>query len=159
MDNYSLIKRLAMEREMEEDKVIELFSSVIQEFYQQKNDPRAELNLHFDPDQKKIFPYRVYKIVEEVNDPAKEISSQDEIIQKKKGKIQDGNLLVSIDLKELIDYQEFLKKIRSLLNQVQKEKWSKELLPYQGKIIEGEIREIHDDYCLVNLLGGKAVGY
>jgi len=32
-------------------------------------------------------------------------------------------------------------------------------MPFQGKIIEGIIQEAYHNYCLVDLLNGKGLGY
>lgn len=174
---YQLIKDLAEREKLEESQVVELFISAIQEIYRQKTNDQKELRVIFDTNEKQFLAYQVYQIVEKVNDPNKEISTESELLQNKQAQVQENCLLLPLDLIKITSYEEILRQFRSSLQKSQQKKWYEEFLPLQGKIVEGVVRKVvitekkrsvywdkseevvQEDYCLVNLAGGKGIGY
>jgi len=121
-NTYQLIKNLAEREKIEESQVIELFISAIQEIYQQKATEPKALRVIFDSEKKQFLAYQVYRIVEEVNDPQLEITTENELLQNKKAKIQDNCLLLPLDLKKIVNYEEILRQFRLSLQKSQQEK-------------------------------------
>src|SRR5437588_46959 len=158
-NTYQLIKNLAEREKIEESQVIELFISAIQDIYQQKTTEPKVLRVIFDAEEKQFLAYQVYRIVEEVKDPNQEITAENELLQNKKAQVQEDCLLLPLDLKKIANYEEILRQFRLSLQKSQQGKWYKEFLPLQGKIVEGIVLEVYSHYCLVNLLGGKGIGY
>ncbi|KLL04044.1 MAG: transcription elongation factor NusA [Mycoplasmataceae bacterium CE_OT135] len=156
---YQLIKNLADREKIEEDQVIELFISAIQEIHRQKATDSKELRVIFASKEKQFLAYQVYRIVEKINDPSQEITAENELLQNKKAQIQENCLLLPLNLKKIATYEEILRQFRLSLQKSQQKKWYEEFLPLQGKIVEGTIREVYSHYCLVNLLGRKGIGY
>ncbi|KLL03897.1 MAG: transcription elongation factor NusA [Mycoplasmataceae bacterium CE_OT135] len=156
---YQLIKNLAEREKIEEDQVIELFISAIQEIHRQKATDPKELRVIFDSKGKQFLAYQVYRIVEKINDHSQEITAENELLQNKKAQIQKDCLLLPLNLKKIANYEEILWQFRLSLQKSQQKKWYEEFLPLQGKIVEGTIREVYPRHCLVNLLGGKGIGY
>ncbi|RHZ37195.1 NusA N-terminal domain-containing protein [endosymbiont GvMRE of Glomus versiforme] len=155
---YQLIKSLAEREKIAESQVIELFIYAIQETYRQKaNDPK-ELRVTFDEKEKQFLAYQVYRIVEKINDPSQEITSENELFQEKKAQIQEDCLLLPLDLKKITTYEEILPQFRLSLQKSQQKRWYEEFLPLQGKILEGIVQEVYPHYCLVSLLEGKGIG-
>jgi|SRR6185436_8666870 len=121
-NTYQLIKNLAEREKIEEGQVIELFISAIQEIYQQKETESKALRVIFDSKKKQFLAYQVYRIVEEVNDPNQEITAENELLQNKKTKTQDNCLLLPLDLKKIVNYEEILRQFRLSLQKSQQGK-------------------------------------
>ena len=107
-NTYQLIKNLAEREKITEKEVIEILSLAIQDVYQQKNFPSGELQVIFDPEKEQFMAYQVYRVVEKVNDPTKEITTEDKLFQSKKNLFQEGHLLRPLNLKKTTDYKEIL---------------------------------------------------
>jgi len=121
-NTYQLIKNLAEREKIEEGQVIELFISAIQEIYQQKETEPKALRVIFDSKKKQFLAYQVYRIVEEVNDPNQEITAENELLQNKKTKTQDNCLLLPLNLKKIVNYEEILRQFRLSLQKSQQGK-------------------------------------
>jgi hypothetical protein len=117
-----LIKDLAEREKLEESQVVELFISAIQEIYRQKTNDQKELRVIFDTNEKQFLAYQVHQIVEKVNDPNKEISTESELLQNKKAQVQENCLFLPLDLIKITSYEEILRQFRSSLQKSQQKK-------------------------------------
>lgn len=147
------------QKKFAESKIIEIFISTVKKVWQQKQGNSGELKMHFDPLKKQFIAHQVYQIVEQVRNPNKEIALNDELFQNKQVQIQENYLLLPVSLKEIINCKEVLPSFREALQRHYQTEWYQTFLPWQGKVVEGVIQEIHPQYCLVDLLDQKKIGY
>ena len=160
MDNqtYRLIKDLAKKEEIEEEEVVQLFITSVEKACQEA-DSSKKIEVVFDWEKKKFVAYQVYQIREKVSDPENEISQESPLIENQKNQVKGNCLFCPISLKKLVNYPNILQEFRFSLKKNQQKKSYQEFLPWQGKIVEGKIQEIHSHYCLVNLLNSSAIAY
>jgi len=151
---YQLIKNLAEREEITEKEVIDMLILAIQDIYNQKNFTTSEeLQIIFDLKKKQFMTYRVIKHPKDLE--KEEPSAKNS----KKDLFQEESLLQPLNLKEIGNYEEILQHFCLFLQKSRQKKLTEELLPLQGKIVEGTIQGIYNSYCLVGLLSGKALGY
>jgi hypothetical protein len=103
------------QKDFAESKVIEIFISTIQKVWQQKENNSGELKIHFNPLKNQFIAYQVYQIVEQINNPSKEVTLNDKLFQNKQAQIQKNCLLLPVNLKEIINYKEILPSFRESL--------------------------------------------
>ncbi|WNE41158.1 MAG: Transcription termination/antitermination protein NusA [Mycoplasmataceae bacterium] len=90
------IKQLAEREGVQEEKIKEIIIDSIRKSYCQGENSKAELHFEFGSG---LSVFRCYKIVETVANPEKEITKDSELL--KKGQVNNGNLLISLDIKNL----------------------------------------------------------
>jgi transcription termination/antitermination protein NusA len=154
---YQLIKNLAEREGITEKEIIDMLSLVVQDIYRQKKPTSGELKVTFDPEKKQFMAYHACHDVRKIKNPTEEFSTK----SSKKNFFQDQehSQLQPLNLKEVTNYEEILKHLYLSLQRSRQKKLKEELMPLQGKIIEGTVQEVYHNYCLVNLPGGKGLGY
>lgn len=95
-NTQQFIKQLAEREGISEEKIKEIITDSFRTSYCQGENAGAELYFEFDSG---LSVYRLYKIVEKINDPEKEINQDNKLL--KEGQVRDDNLLLPIDIKNL----------------------------------------------------------
>jgi hypothetical protein len=93
-NTQQFIKQLAEREGVSEEKIKEIIIGSFRVSYCQGENTNAELHFEFDSG---LSVHRLYKIVETVNEPEKEITKDNKLL--KEGQIRNGNLLLPIDIK------------------------------------------------------------
>jgi transcription termination/antitermination protein NusA len=145
------------QKKIPKSKITELFISTVQKVWEHNS--YGELKVYFDPLKNQLGAYQIYQIVEQVRDPSREITSSDKLLQNKQAQIQKNCLLLPVNLKEIINCKKILPSFRENLQKYYQTELYQTFLPWQGKVVEGVVREVHSQHCLVDLLGQKKIGY
>jgi len=95
-NTQQFIKQLAEREGVSEEKIKEIIIESFRASYCQGENTGAELYFEFDSG---LSVYRLYKIVETINEPEKEITKNNKLI--KEGKIKNNNFLLPLDIKNL----------------------------------------------------------
>ena len=95
-NTQQFIKQLAEREGVSEEKIKEIIIDSFCKSYCQGENAEAELHFEFDSG---LSVYRLYKIVETINDPKKEITEDNKLL--KEGQVKDNNLLLPLDTKNL----------------------------------------------------------
>src|SRR6185437_8333850 len=98
-NTYQLIKNLAEREKIAEKEIIEILSLAIQDAYHQKKCDSRELQVIFDSEKNQFLAYQV---VDQTDDPSKKL------VQSKNNLLQKRCLLRPLNLKKIINYEEFL---------------------------------------------------
>lgn len=155
---YELISQLAKREETDSERIIAIISKSFEDAYGEGQDTTGEIKIIFDAKEKEFAASNVYKVVQEVTDPKREILATDERISKDT-EIIDGHVTIDIDLKNLpksVGYN-IRQNIQKFISDLRKEKQYQNFLPMKGEIVSGHIQSVHDNFCIVNL--GKGLGY
>jgi len=88
------IKQLAAREGVSEEKIKKIIIDSLSKSYCQEENIGAELHFEFDSG---LLVYRLYKIVETINDSAKEITKDNKLL--KEGQIKGDNFLLPLDIK------------------------------------------------------------
>ena len=151
---YQFIKSLAEREGVSEDRIKEIIVKAFRRSYCKEENARAELNFEFNDG---LLVYRLYQIVEQVNDPEKEISKNDKLL--KKGKIKGNQLFLSLDVKNfsISLSNEIRKQLLEDLGEIGQGRQFKLFKPLQGQLVRGVIQGTQENYYLVKL--EKGVGH
>ena len=95
-NTQQFIKQLAEREGVSEEKIKKIIIDSFQASYCQGESTGVELHFEFDSG---LSVYRLYKIVETVNEPEKEITKDNKLI--KEGQIKSKNFLLPLDIKNL----------------------------------------------------------
>ncbi|CAH1755670.1 6744_t:CDS:2 [Entrophospora sp. SA101] len=95
-NTQQFIKQLAEREGVSEEKIKEIIIDSFGKSYCRGENTGAELHFEFDSG---LSVYRLYKIVETITDPEKEITKDNKLL--KEGKIKDNNFLLPLDIKNL----------------------------------------------------------
>ena len=96
-NTHQFIKRLADREGVPAQRIEEIIIESFRKSYCQGENTRAELHFKFGSG---LSVYRLYKIVEKVDDLEKEIARDNELLLKK-GQVKDGSFLLPLDIKNL----------------------------------------------------------
>jgi hypothetical protein len=150
------IENLAKETKVPIENIQKIIIDSFRSSYCQNENKEAELHFEFN---KNLEIYRLYKIVEKVNDPQKEVIFNDELI-KKAGKKENNIFFCPIETQKLSFFlsKEIQKNLEKYLKDIRQKKEIQEYIALQGSLISGKIQSIEKDYCLINL-GKSCHGY
>ena len=95
-NTQQFIKQLAEREGVSEEKIKEIIIESFRTSYCQGENTGAELYFEFDSG---LSVYRLYKIVENISDPEKEITKDNKLL--KEGQIKGDNFLLPLDIKNL----------------------------------------------------------
>ena len=95
-NTQQFIKQLAEREGVSEEKIKEIIIESFRYSYCQGENVGAELRFEFASG---LSVYRLYKIVESVNEPEREITKDNKLI--KEGEIKGNNFLLPLDIKNL----------------------------------------------------------
>ena len=154
-NTQQFIKQLAEREGVSEEKIKEIIIESFRISYCQGENAGAQLHFEFDSG---LSIYRLYKIVENINEPEKEITKNNKLT--KEGKIKNNTFFLPLDIKNLSLplNQEIKKRLRKDVEEISWERQYKLYKPQQGEIIKGSIKSIQGKkYYSVDL--GKGTGY
>lgn len=148
------IQKLAQREGITDQRIREIIISAFRDSYCRGENSYANLHFEFNNG---LLVYRIYQIVEKVNNPNREVTLDNELV--KAGKIKDNVLFCPINTKNLPFSlsQNIRKKIEEDLGKIQQRKEYETYATLQNQLISGNLQNIEDDYCLINL--GKGIGY
>jgi len=112
-NTYQLIKNLAEREKIAEKEIIEILSLAIQDAYHQKKCDSRELQVIFDSEKNQFLAYQV---VDQTDDPSKKL------VQSKNNLFQKRCLLRPLNLKKIINYEEFLQQFCFSLQRIRQKK-------------------------------------
>ena len=153
-NTQQFIKQLAEREGVSEEKIKEIIIESFRTSYCQGENTGAELHFEFDSG---LSVYRLYKIVETINEPEKEITKDNKLI--KEGKVKDNNFLLPLDIKNLSLSlnQEIKKRLRKDVEEISWKRQHNLYKPQQGEIVKGSIKSTQGKkYYSVDL--GKGTG-
>ncbi|CAG8838602.1 28095_t:CDS:2, partial [Racocetra persica] len=131
---------LAEREGVSEEKIKEIIMDSFRKSYCKGENAGAELHFEFDS---RLSVYRHYKIVDKLNDPEKEIASDNKLL--KEGTIKDDNFLLPLDIENL----------SLAVNQEIEDRLRKDVGEIEGEIIKGSIKSLqdkkHENYYAVDL--------
>jgi len=154
-NTQQFIKQLAEREGVSEEKVKEIIIDSFRKSYCQGENTGAELYFEFDSG---LSVYRRYKIVEKINDPQREIITDNELL--KEGQIKNDDFFLPLDVKNLSVSlnQEIKSRLRKDVEEISWERQYKLYKPQQGEVVKGVIKNIQEKkYYVVDL--GKGTGY
>ncbi|KLL05115.1 MAG: transcription elongation factor NusA [Mycoplasmataceae bacterium RV_VA103A] len=158
-NTQQFIRQLAEREGVSEEKIKEIIMDSFRKSYCKGENAGAELHFEFDS---RLSVCRHYKIVDKLNDPEKEIASDNKLL--KEGTIKDDNFLLPLDIENLslAVNQEIEDRLRKDVGEIGWEKRQYKLYKSQeGEIIKGSIKSLrdkkHENYYAVDL--GKGIGH
>ena len=154
-NTQQFIKQLAEREGVSEEKIKEIIIDSFRKSYCEGENSGAELHFEFDSG---LSIYRLYKIVETINEPEKEITKDNKLL--KEGQIKGNDFLLPLDIKNLSISlnQEIKNRLRKDVEEISWERQYKLYKSQQGEIIKGNIKSIQGKkYYSVDL--GKGTGY
>lgn len=153
-NTQQFIQKLAQQKEVTSHLIQEIITTAFRNSYCQNENNNADLYFEFNDD---LLVYRLYQIVEKVNDPIKEITRDNQLIAE--GKIKGNVFFQPVDTKKISFSlsQEIKKELARNLEKIRKEKEYKIYSPLQDQIVSGHLQSIADDHYVINL--GKGYGY
>ena len=153
-NTQQFIQKLAQREGVSPQKIQETITVTFRNSYCQGENKEADLHFEFNTD---FAVYRVYKIVEKISNPEKEITKDNKLL--KGGKIEGEKFFLPLDTKNLSFSlsNEIKKQLGKNLGTVQQEKQLELFKPLQGKVIQGTVQGENKGYFVVNL--GKVLGY
>ncbi|CAI2193632.1 17049_t:CDS:2, partial [Funneliformis geosporum] len=86
----------------------------------------GDLQVTFDPEKKQFLAYQVHQIVDQINNPDKEILNDNQLLHDEKNFRQGEHLFQPLDLKKIINYEEILAHFRLSLQNSRNEWLSRE---------------------------------
>ena|SRR5438128_6035447 len=95
-NTQQFIQKLAHREGISPQKIQEIIISSFRNSYCRGENEEADLHFEFEAD---LVVYRVYKLVEKVTNPEKEISLDNELL--KEGKTQGDRFFLPLDIKKL----------------------------------------------------------
>jgi N utilization substance protein A len=148
---YQNIKKIAEQKGVAGEKIKEIIIEAFRDSYQQKENPEADLHLKFNEE---LVVYRRYQIVEQVNNPEREVTKNSELL--KEGELKDGNFFLPIDTKNLsLEFsREFEKQLAQKLRWVSYEKENTKSNYLPGQLIWGTLQNKEENNYIFNLEPG-----
>jgi len=154
-NTHQFIKQLAEREGVSEEKIKEIIIESFRKSYCQGENSGAELHFEFESG---LSVHRLYKIVENISDPEKEITKDNKLL--KEGQIKGDNFLLPLDIKNLSLSlnQEIKNRLRKDVGEISWDRQYKLFKSRQGELVKGTIKSTQEkNYYLVDL--GKGVGH
>jgi hypothetical protein len=150
---HQYIKKLAEKKEAPEKEIERIVVNSFTKYY--LTGDKAGTKLHFDfKDEPKI--YEVYEIVDNVNNPAKEISRNNPMISE--GEIKEGKLYLLLDSDKFSSYfKKIEEQMKKELENINWNKQQKDVEEYRKKkeLVKGNVINSRNEYYIVELIDIK----
>ena len=156
---FQALDDLAVERDIKQDELIDYLQSAISAGYKKESGEARPVSLILNPEKSTIKFIAYQTVVEEVEDPEKEISLED--AKKIKTNIKVGETLTEdIDIGEFtrIAAQTVKQVITQKLNDVKKLKMNEEMKNKEGEIVSAQIRKIEGENIYVSIADSQMEG-
>ncbi|WP_172575398.1 NusA N-terminal domain-containing protein [endosymbiont GvMRE of Glomus versiforme] len=152
---HQLIKELAEEKEISEERIKEIIIQSINKSYCSGENTGVSLHFEFDSG---LSVYHTYQIVEKVNNPKREIQKNSELL--KEGKIMGETFLLPLDIKNLplLLSNEIRKQLQKDLEEANWEKQYRLFESLQGQLVWGVIQNFKENCCIIDIESKKGIG-
>ena len=154
------IKVLAEREKVSEEKIKEIITNSFRESYCKGENSEADLHFEFGDN---LLVYRIYKIVEKLNDSNKETLKDSEqlnqLLKTKDSKIKNDVLLLPLDIKNLslLTSHGIKEQLRKNIGEIKEKNQHKLYQSLKGELAKGSIQNYQEKYYVVNL--GKGIGH
>ncbi|RIY34814.1 transcription termination factor NusA [Psittacicella gerlachiana] len=135
---------IAERRHIDFNKILEAIEEGLAISVRRKYDGERTFKISLDPETGDATIYRLWKVVEEVNVPTREISIEAALFENPNLKV--GDYIEDVDENEVIEldrigYNTFRQIMTSKVRSLENEKIIKSYEPYLGKIVKGRVRQ------------------